>query len=140
MTDDFSLSCPAPAPSEETIQLAHGGGGTLMHRLLNEVFFPAFGSKDHDGAVFPVAAGSLAFSTGSPVSDVTILPEMDFRSELVVSWVGRWRALSSRWALRKGARFGEPISSSPSKRRMMLTGRSPFSAIVFPIPRECASI
>ncbi len=67
MTDDFSLSCPAPAPSEETIQLAHGGGGTLMHRLLNEVFFPAFGSKDHDGAVFPVAAGSLAFSTDSYV-------------------------------------------------------------------------
>lgn len=69
--DFTALSCPAPAAHDETVTLAHGGGGTLSQRLFEQVFRPAFANplldQRHDGAVFEVAAGQLAFSTDSYV-------------------------------------------------------------------------
>lgn len=62
----FEPACPAPAPPSGTVQLAHGGGGSLMHRLLARVILPPFHcpalAAAHDGAVLE-APGRIAFTT-----------------------------------------------------------------------------
>lgn len=68
------LSCPLPAPADDRILLAHGGGGRLMHELIARVFRPAFGGAEHDGAVLPPANGRLAFTTDSYVVKPLIFP------------------------------------------------------------------
>ena len=61
-----SIDCPAPHAGE-TIQLAHGGGGRRMRRLIDEVFLRAFagGSREppHDSALVTLAAERIAFTT-----------------------------------------------------------------------------
>jgi hydrogenase expression/formation protein HypE len=68
------LICPVPRSKYANILLAHGGGGTLMHRLIEDVFRPAFRNalldQRHDGAVVPRgdwANHRLAFTTDSYV-------------------------------------------------------------------------
>jgi hydrogenase expression/formation protein HypE len=76
MADDdrsnlLNLACPLPQPSDDRIQLAHGGGGRLMHQLLERIFLPAFSNAAlnarHDGAVLRVGESRLAFTTDSYV-------------------------------------------------------------------------
>jgi len=66
----FALSCPTPHGDRELVQLAHGGGGRAMARLLESVIRPAFGDaeldRQHDGAVLDTA-GPIAFTTDSYV-------------------------------------------------------------------------
>jgi hydrogenase expression/formation protein HypE len=38
---EISITCPSPAGGEEKIVLGHGGGGRMMHRLLEGVILPA---------------------------------------------------------------------------------------------------
>jgi hydrogenase expression/formation protein HypE len=80
-TDGFTLSCPAPLAPGRTIQLSHGGGGSHMRRLLEEVFFPAFASPQllerHDAAVLRVNGTSLAFTTDSYVVSPLFFPGGD---------------------------------------------------------------
>ena len=68
---DLSLSCPIPISDYPNILLAHGGGGTLMHQLIERMFVPTFRNPlldaRHDGAVFTLAAPKLAFTTDSYV-------------------------------------------------------------------------
>ena len=63
------------------IQIAHGGGGRLTARLLEEVFYPELGNAAllarHDGAVLDVAAGRLAFTTDSFVVKPLFFPGGD---------------------------------------------------------------
>ena len=40
--DDFTLSCPIPISNHPNIMLAHGGGGRLMHQLIEQLFMPTF--------------------------------------------------------------------------------------------------
>ncbi len=67
----FELSCPVPLPTEERILLAHGGGGRLMHELIERVFLAAFRDPAlearHDGAALEVDGVRLAFTTDSYV-------------------------------------------------------------------------
>lgn len=60
-----------PPPSSPSITLAHGGGGRLMHQLLEQVILPAFPNPfldaRHDGAVVEMAGAKLAFTTDSYV-------------------------------------------------------------------------
>ncbi len=60
------LVCPLPESNAETIQLAHGGGGRMMERLLEEIIRPAFDNdhlrRRHDGAALDVD-GPVAFTT-----------------------------------------------------------------------------
>ena len=66
----MSGECPLPGPEADCIQLAHGGGGRALARLLESLILPMFDDPEldrrHDGAVFEVA-GPLAFTTDSYV-------------------------------------------------------------------------
>ncbi len=68
---DFSLSCPIPIHDYPHVLLAHGGGGTLMHQLIERMFVPTFRNPlldaRHDGAVFALDAPKLAFTTDAYV-------------------------------------------------------------------------
>jgi hypothetical protein len=52
--DEFTLSCPIPISQYPQILLAHGGGGKLMHQLIEKIFGAAFANEylneRHDGA------------------------------------------------------------------------------------------
>ncbi|MDR2148385.1 MAG: hydrogenase expression/formation protein HypE [Tannerella sp.] len=66
---DYTLNCPVPFNDTDRVLLGHGSGGRLSHRLISDIFYPAFGNpllaQDHDGCVFPVEKGRLAYSTDS---------------------------------------------------------------------------
>ncbi|NPU98997.1 MAG: hydrogenase expression/formation protein HypE [Candidatus Omnitrophica bacterium] len=115
MTDtrDFSLSCPIPKTDYPTVLLAHGGGGTLMQRLLETVFFPTFQNEildqHHDAAVFPVPHGRIAFTTDSYVVNPLFFPGGDIGSLAVHGTVNdlamsgaRPLALSAGFILEEG--------------------------------------
>lgn len=60
------------------IQLAHGGGGRLMHELLERHVLPLFGDPArHDGAVLAVGASRIAFTTDSYVVRPLFFPGGD---------------------------------------------------------------
>lgn len=78
--DPAAWVCPTPAGDGETIQLAHGGGGRAMARLLDTVIRPAFGDAElerrHDGAVIALD-GPVAFTTDSYVVRPLFFPGGD---------------------------------------------------------------
>jgi len=75
---EVNLSCPIPRSSDDTILLAHGGGGRLTHQLIERVFLPAFANEPlearHDGAVLRLNGSRLAFTTDSYVVRPLIFP------------------------------------------------------------------
>lgn len=79
----FALACPAPADPGETIQLAHGGGGRTMARLIETVIRPAFADteldRQHDGAILDIP-GPLAFTADSYVVRPQFFPGGDIGS------------------------------------------------------------
>ncbi|NNE36972.1 MAG: hydrogenase expression/formation protein HypE, partial [Gammaproteobacteria bacterium] len=80
MTDSFSVNCPIPVSSSDTIQMAHGGGGRLMNNLIEQVFRKAFDNsmlhEQHDGAVFEMT-GRCAMTTDSYVVSPLFFPGGD---------------------------------------------------------------
>ena len=68
---DFNAACPIPISQYPHVLMAHGGGGKLMHRLLEDVFGKAFSNPildtRHDSAQFDVPLGRLAMTTDSYV-------------------------------------------------------------------------
>jgi hydrogenase expression/formation protein HypE len=81
---DSMLSCPAPLPHGDIVQLAHGGGGTLTARLIETLFAPAFKNPQldalGDGAIIEVGAERLAFTTDSFVVKPIFFPGGDIGS------------------------------------------------------------
>jgi len=77
----FQMACPVPLTDTETVLLAHGGGGALMHKLIEEVFLPRFKNPwlaaQHDGAVLTVGNQRLAFTTDSYVVHPLFFPGGD---------------------------------------------------------------
>lgn len=77
----LNLQCPVPITSRETIQMAHGGGGKLMQRLLESVIVPAFSNSQldarHDGAVLSIGNARVAFTTDSYVVRPLFFPGGD---------------------------------------------------------------
>lgn len=73
----MSLSCPMPKFDFDKINLGHGSGGLLTHRLLNSGVFSVLQNElldtRHDGAVFELN-GKLAFSTDSYVVSPVFFP------------------------------------------------------------------
>lgn len=80
----FSSSCPLPLNASEFVLLAHGGGGRLMHQLLEQYVLPAFQNDElsarHDGAVFDLQKARLAFTTDSYVVSPLFFPGADIGS------------------------------------------------------------
>ena len=78
---EITLSCPVPITTSPTVQMAHGSGGTIMHRLLNSVFLPAFANPalmaQHDGAALSIDGARLAFTTDSFVVRPLFFPGGD---------------------------------------------------------------
>lgn len=74
----MNLNCPIPFTDADCVLLGHGSGGRLTHQLIRDLFYPAFANplleQDHDGCVFPVEAGRLAYSTDSFVVDPIFFP------------------------------------------------------------------
>jgi hydrogenase expression/formation protein HypE len=78
------ISCPIPISQYPQVLLAHGGGGRLMHQLLEELFGRAFANPmldlRHDAAVFEPPPGPLAFTTDSYVVRPLFFPGGDIGS------------------------------------------------------------
>jgi len=81
---DALLSCPAPLPHGDIVQMAHGGGGTLTARLIETLIVPAFDNAPlsalGDGAVLKVGDERLAFTTDSFVVNPIFFPGGDIGS------------------------------------------------------------
>ncbi|MBM4176177.1 MAG: hydrogenase expression/formation protein HypE [Ignavibacteria bacterium] len=75
---DFNLSCPIPKSEYDKVLLAHGGGGTLSHHLLQKIFFSQFNNElldvQHDGAMFTIGGNRFAFTTDSYVVNPIFFP------------------------------------------------------------------
>lgn len=86
MSDPVSmtLQCPIPISEYPNIVMAHGGGGRLMHRLIERMFGAAFSNpvldSRHDAAEIAVEAGRLAFTTDSYVVNPLFFPGGDIGS------------------------------------------------------------
>ncbi len=76
--------CPVPATNHARIVLAHGSGGLLTQRLIEETILPAFRNPLleplHDGAVCALEGARLAFSTDSFVVSPIFFPGGDIGS------------------------------------------------------------
>ena len=81
---EFNTSCPLPIQQYPHVLMAHGGGGKLMHQLLERVFGPAFSNpildSHHDSAQFSVPHGKLAMTTDSYVVRPLFFPGGDIGS------------------------------------------------------------
>lgn len=75
---DFNLSCPIPINEYPIITMAHGSGGVLSHNLIEKMFRYAFENdfldEGHDGAVFEVHNGKMAYTTDSFVVNPLFFP------------------------------------------------------------------
>lgn len=80
-SDSFALSCPIPIQQYPAIVMAHGGGGRLMHQLIEKMFVATFASsalsQRHDSAQMELPAGRLAFTTDSYVVRPLFFPGGD---------------------------------------------------------------
>ncbi len=78
---DFSMSCPIPIADYPYVLLAHGGGGKLMHQMIDKMFKGVFVPMDtvnvHDSAVLQCSTGKIAFTTDSYVVHPLIFPGGD---------------------------------------------------------------
>ncbi len=82
------LACPIPISEYEKILLAHGGGGTLSHQLIQKMFFSQLDNPllntGHDGAIFKITGSRMAFSTDSYVVRPIFFPGGDI-GELAIN-------------------------------------------------------
>jgi hydrogenase expression/formation protein HypE len=83
--DGIAFTCPAPLVGTERILLAHGGGGQLMHRLIDQILAPPLSNAAldarHDGGVITLASGArLAMTTDSYVVRPLFFPGGDIGS------------------------------------------------------------
>lgn len=78
---EFQLSCPIPIQQYPTVVMAHGGGGRLMHQLIEKMFVATFGGdvlrNRHDSAQLVVPGGRLALTTDSYVVRPLFFPGGD---------------------------------------------------------------
>jgi hydrogenase expression/formation protein HypE len=87
----FNLSCPIPISQYPNVLLAHGGGGTLMHGLIEKMFVPEFKNPAlearHDSAILNLDGKRLAFTTDSYVVSPLFFPGGDIGSLAVYGTV-----------------------------------------------------
>jgi hydrogenase expression/formation protein HypE len=110
----LGAACPAPLAHHARVLMAHGGGGRLMHRLIEQTFAAAFNNAAlaarHDGALLSVPEGHrLAFTTDGHVVRPLFFPGGDIGSLAVNGTVNdlamcgaRPLALSAAFVLEEG--------------------------------------
>jgi hydrogenase expression/formation protein HypE len=109
----FTGSCPLPITNQDHVTLAHGGGGRMMHTLLDRVILPVFGQQPlpsrHDGAVLEPGRGRIAFTTDSYIVHPLFFPGGDIGTLAVTGTVNdlamcgaRPLALSAGFILEEG--------------------------------------
>ncbi|GIV20033.1 MAG: hydrogenase expression/formation protein HypE [Armatimonadota bacterium] len=80
-TSGFLLTCPIPIQQYPSVVMAHGGGGRLMHQLIEKMFVATFGSgalrTRHDSARLELPTPRLAFTTDSYVVRPLFFPGGD---------------------------------------------------------------
>lgn len=81
---DFKLQCPIPISEYPRVLLAHGGGGRLMHNLIEKMFGAAFSNdilmQGHDSAQIMLDGNKIAFTTDSYVVKPLFFPGGDIGS------------------------------------------------------------
>ncbi len=81
---EFNLQCPIPISDYPKVLLAHGGGGNLMHNLIEKMFSAAFSNdilqQDHDSVQIKLDSGKIAFTTDSYVVKPIFFPGGDIGS------------------------------------------------------------
>lgn len=83
MTDHppATFGCPLPSSQEDVVTLAHGGGGALMHRIVDRLLVPTFAdpalAEQLDGAVLDLDGVRLAFTTDGYVVSPPFFPGGD---------------------------------------------------------------
>jgi len=81
---DFTLQCPIPISDYPNVLLAHGGGGKLMHTLIEKMFSAAFSNdilkQDHDSVQIKLSGKKIAFTTDSYVVKPLFFPGGDIGS------------------------------------------------------------
>jgi len=86
--DPTGLVCPVPLADRTEVTMAHGGGGRLMHRLIDDVFAATFAPVPPEGradaAILTVFDGRLAFTTDSYVVSPPFFPGGDIGRLAVV--------------------------------------------------------
>lgn len=119
----FTLECPLPITDGGEVQLAHGGGGRVMHRLLEEFVIPAFRNPlleaRHDGAVLEIAGAKLAFTTDSYVVRPIFFPGGDIGSLAVNGTVNDLAMCGARPLYLSAALILEEGFPLPSLRRVL---------------------
>jgi hydrogenase expression/formation protein HypE len=61
----MTFICPISLQQYPTVLMAHGGGGRLMHQLIETMFLSVFGSparESHDAAVLSIPSVGVASS------------------------------------------------------------------------------
>ena len=75
---DIGASCPLPHAGSAEVTLAHGGGGRLMQRLIEDVFVDAFGREaSHDGAIIEACPNRTVVTTDAFVVNPRRFPGGD---------------------------------------------------------------
>lgn len=100
-------TCPLPLDRHPVITLAHGSGGRLMNRLIEELFVSELGGATlqarHDASVLPRPGGSVAMTTDSFVVSPLFFPGGDIGTLAVTGTVNdlamsgaipRWMSLA----------------------------------------------
>lgn len=84
---NFNATCPVPLTQYPQVLLAHGGGGRMMHQLINRMFRAAFSNPlldtHHDAAVVELPGRRMAFTTDSYVVRPLFFPGGDIGSMAV---------------------------------------------------------
>ena len=77
----MGFECPVPIQDYDTVTMAHGGGGKVTHRLIEQMLLPTLDNPAlrelHDGAVVGWNHDKLAFSTDSYVINPPFFPGGD---------------------------------------------------------------
>ena len=77
----MELNCPIPISDYDRVLLAHGGGGKLMHQLIEKFIYPEFKNEfldqNHDGAILPLSGNKLVMTTDSFVVNPLFFPGGD---------------------------------------------------------------
>ena len=96
----MTFTCPFPIQDYPHVLLAHGGGGQLMHMLLEKMFFPAlrnpFLEQGHDAAMLQVKGARLAFTTDAFVVHPREFPGGNIGSLAVYGTVNDLAAAGAR--------------------------------------------